>query len=86
MVEALFFVSLIPAVLNLIKNLLLNKKFKAEVFKKKKMNRHNHLLETTWQGFTRSYRKSFKRRNYNRTARKDRSRSLKIKETVAQIA
>ena len=69
--------------MNLIKNIFLNKKFKAEFFRKPQTNRQSRLLEMTWQGFARSFSLSFKRRSdYNRKARKERSRSVKINQTM----
>ena len=79
---------MIPAILDLAKNLVLNKRFKTEFFKGFKgflcqENIPQTVTENTWQDFRQKYLAGFKRKNFNRKARKEniRLRRINIHET-----
>ena len=78
-----------PTILNFAKNLLMNKKFNAEFFKKFRLhhNRQQTLTENTGQDLSRNYSTSFERIKFKRQARKDKTRLAKntsnsIRETA----
>ena len=74
-VDSLFLTSMIPTILNLVKNLVLNKRFKTEFFNGIFcQNIQNSVTENNWQDFL----TNFKRKNFNRKAIKQKIRLKRI--------